>query len=49
VAWHFARVGDHRLAGYTATALGVLAVGLIHTRTWRSPNPWGKRAALRAS
>ncbi len=49
VAWHFARVGDHRLAGYTAAALGVLAVGLIHTRTWRSPNPWGKRATPQAS
>jgi hypothetical protein len=43
VAWHFARVSGHPLPGYTAAALGVLTAGLIHTRTWRSPNPWGKR------
>ncbi|GAA5189786.1 hypothetical protein GCM10023322_43270 [Rugosimonospora acidiphila] len=45
VAWSYAHVGDHPLPGYAAAALGVLAVGLIHTRTWRSPNPWGKRVA----
>ncbi|HEY2674391.1 MAG TPA: hypothetical protein VGJ07_28990 [Rugosimonospora sp.] len=45
VVWSFAHVHDHPVAGYTAAALGVLLVGLIHTRTWRSPNPWGKRAA----
>jgi hypothetical protein len=43
VAWNFAHVSSHPLPGYTAAALGVLIVGLIHTRTWRSPNPWGKR------
>jgi hypothetical protein len=43
VAWNFAHVSNHPLPGYTAAALGVLTVGLIHTRTWRSPNPWGKR------
>jgi hypothetical protein len=43
VALNFAHVGAHPLPGCAAAALGVLAVGLIHTRTWRSPNPWGKR------
>ena len=43
IAWHFAHVNNHPLPGYAAAALGVLAVGLVHTRTWRSANPWGKR------
>jgi hypothetical protein len=43
VAWSFAHVDRHPLAGYPAAALGLLLVGLIHTRTWRDPNPWGKR------
>jgi hypothetical protein len=43
VAWSFADVNSHPVPGYAAAALGVLLVGLIHTRTWRSPNPWGKR------
>lgn len=42
VAWNFAHVSDHPLPGFAAAALGLLAVGLIHTQTWRSPNPWGK-------
>jgi hypothetical protein len=45
VAWSFADVNNHPFPGYAAAALGVLLVGLIHTRTWRSPNPWGKRTA----
>ena len=44
IAWNFAQVSGHPLSSYTAAALGVLAVGLVHTRTWRSANPWGKRA-----
>ncbi|MGI5243695.1 hypothetical protein [Dactylosporangium sp. CA-139066] len=42
-AWAFAGVGAHPLAGWLATAAGVLVVGLIHARTWRAANPWGKR------
>lgn len=45
VAWRFADVGDHPFPGWAAAAAGVLAVGLIHTRTWRRTNPWGKRTA----
>ena len=43
VAWAFAGVGGHPLPGWIAAAAGVLAVGLIHARNWRDPNPWGKR------
>ncbi|GAA4520153.1 hypothetical protein GCM10023191_096670 [Actinoallomurus oryzae] len=39
VCWHFAHTAAHPLAGYAAGAVGVLAVGLIHARTWRH-NPW---------
>ena len=45
VAWSFADVGDHPFPRYVAAAVGVLAVGLIHTRAWRRANPWGKRTA----
>ena len=40
--WYFAHVPDHPLPGYAAAAAGVLAVGLIHARTWRN-NPWPHR------
>jgi hypothetical protein len=45
--WHFAHVPRHPSAGWSAVALGVLAVGLIHSRTWRhNPWPWRRPAAL---
>jgi hypothetical protein len=44
VAWAFAGVGSHPLAAWISAAAGVLAVGLIHARTWRDPDPWGKRS-----
>jgi hypothetical protein len=43
IAWHFAGSGGHPFPAYGAALLGLLAVALIHTRTWRDPNPWGKR------
>ncbi|WP_433059261.1 hypothetical protein [Dactylosporangium sp. CS-033363] len=48
VAWHFAEVDAHPWPALLAAGAGVLAVGLIHARTWRDPNPWGKRAAQAA-
>jgi hypothetical protein len=45
VAWAYADVPAHPLPGWPAAAAGVLAVGLIHARTWRDPNPWNKRRA----
>ncbi|GAA2395828.1 hypothetical protein [Dactylosporangium salmoneum] len=42
-AWHFADVPAHPWPGRLAAALGLLIVGLIHARTWRDPDPWGKR------
>ena len=42
-AWAFADVAAHPLAGWLAAAAGLLAVGLVHARTWRDPNPWRKR------
>ncbi len=47
VSWAFARVSEHPIPGYTAAALGVLAVGLIHARMWRT-NPWRKRTTSSA-
>lgn len=44
--WHFARVSDHPLPGYSAAAAGVLVVGLIHARVWRN-NPWSWRRKRR--
>jgi hypothetical protein len=43
VAWRFAHPGSHPVAAYAAALAGLLAVALIHTRTWRGPNPWRKR------
>jgi hypothetical protein len=48
-AWAFADIGAHPSAGWLATAVGVLAVGLVHARTWRDANPWGKRSRQAAS
>jgi hypothetical protein len=45
VAWAFADVPAHPGPGWGAAAAGLLAVGLTHARTWRDPNPWGKRTA----
>jgi peptidoglycan/LPS O-acetylase OafA/YrhL len=45
VAWHFADVGGHPFPAGAAALLGLLAVALIHTRTWRDANPWGKRTS----
>jgi hypothetical protein len=45
VCWHFAHVAGHPLAGYAGAAVGVLAVGLIHSHTWRN-NPWPWRRAV---
>jgi hypothetical protein len=42
VSWHFADVEHYRFIAYTAAALGVLGVGLIHARLWRN-DPWRKR------
>ena len=42
-AWSFADASAHAGAAWVAAATGVLAVGLIHARTWRDPDPWGKR------
>ncbi|GGJ21370.1 hypothetical protein [Streptomyces brasiliensis] len=42
VCWHYAHTAAHPLPAYTAAALGVLSVGLIHARLWRA-DPW-KRA-----
>ncbi|WP_026876387.1 hypothetical protein [Jiangella gansuensis] len=44
VAWHFADVPQHPLPGWSAAALGVLAAGLIHARTWRA-DAWGRTRA----
>jgi hypothetical protein len=44
IAWAFAHVSRHPLAGYSAAAVGVLVVGLIHARTWRR-NPFRRRPA----
>lgn len=49
VAWSFAHVPDHPAAGWPAAAAGLLAVGLIHARGWRDPNPWGKRTSVSES
>lgn len=43
IAWSLAHSPAHPLAAGLAGAAGVLAVGLIHARTWRDPDPWGKR------
>jgi hypothetical protein len=43
VAWRFAHAGDHPVPAYAAALAGLLAVALIHTRTWRDKDPWGKR------
>ncbi|GGM08807.1 hypothetical protein ACFFX1_01695 [Dactylosporangium sucinum] len=42
-AWWHADAAHHPLPAWLAAAAGVLAVGLIHSRTWRDPDPWGKR------
>jgi hypothetical protein len=34
VAWHFAHVPAHPLAGWTAVLVGLLLVALIHVRAW---------------
>ncbi|OIV37028.1 hypothetical protein BIV57_13125 [Mangrovactinospora gilvigrisea] len=39
VCWHYAHVSDHPAAGWPATAVGVVLVGLIHARLWRR-DPW---------
>jgi hypothetical protein len=44
VAWRFAHAGQHPIPAYAAGLAGLLAVALIHTRTWRDPDPWGKRS-----
>jgi hypothetical protein len=43
-AWAFAHVAARPGPGWLATAAGVLAVGLVHARTWRDADPWGKRS-----
>jgi hypothetical protein len=43
IAWHFAGADHHPLPAGAAALVGLLAVALIHTRTWRDPNPWGRR------
>src|SRR5262245_41123044 len=42
LSWHFADIEHYRFSAYTAAALGVLSVGLIHARLWRA-DPWRKR------
>jgi len=49
VAWGFAHPGEHPVPAYAAALAGLLAVALIHTHTWRRPDPWGKRTADRSS
>ena len=42
---HVAHVPRHPVEGWAAAAVGVLAVGLIHSRTWRhNPWPWRRPA-----
>ncbi|HTJ39206.1 MAG TPA: hypothetical protein VL738_38765 [Dactylosporangium sp.] len=48
-AWAFANVSEHPSAGWLAAGTGVLAVGLIHARTWRDADPWGKRTRRAAA
>ncbi|TDE11780.1 hypothetical protein [Jiangella asiatica] len=42
VAWYFADVAEHPEAGWSAAALGVLAVGLVHARNWQT-DPWRRQ------
>ncbi|MFI5909413.1 hypothetical protein [Dactylosporangium sp. NPDC051541] len=44
-AWSFANVQAHPAPAWLSAAAGLLVVALIHTRTWRDENPWGKRTA----
>ncbi|MEV0737013.1 hypothetical protein AB0I51_13795 [Streptomyces sp. NPDC050549] len=39
--WHYADTQAHPLPTYAAAAAGVLLVGLIHARLWRT-DPWGR-------
>ncbi|RIQ20921.1 hypothetical protein [Jiangella rhizosphaerae] len=48
LAWHFADVPAHPWPGWSAAALGVLAVGLVHARTWRA-DVWGRRRPWNAT
>ncbi|MFJ2889481.1 hypothetical protein ACIO53_25870 [Streptomyces sp. NPDC087305] len=41
VCWHYTDTQAHRLPTYAAAAAGVLLVGLIHARLWRT-DPWGR-------
>jgi hypothetical protein len=44
-AWAFAHSSGHPFAAYAAALIGLVTVAMIHTRTWRRPNPWGKRTS----
>jgi hypothetical protein len=45
LAWWFADAPAHPVAAWPSAGVGLLLVALIHTRTWRDENPWGKRTA----
>ena len=42
VAWNLSGAAAHPILGWSAALLGVLTVGLVHTRTWRG-RAWGRR------
>jgi hypothetical protein len=46
VAWHYAHVPAHPLAGWTAVLVGLFLVALIHVRAW--PNNSLRRPAQAA-
>ncbi|TDC50803.1 hypothetical protein E1212_13705 [Jiangella ureilytica] len=48
LAWYFADVSNHPWPGWTAAALGVLTVGLVHARMWQA-DPWGRRGRTATS